>query len=130
MIAMWRSLLGTFLFGWTPNSRVTRRWGDILWSLPNGQPEPEQQPEPVPVPEREPVPEPGPEPAPEPEPEPVPAPVAVLVPATRGVTLKEISLATKAVACALDPALALCYSRSTRLEISNCPFENREQDSR
>jgi hypothetical protein len=57
-------------------------------------------------------------------------PVAVLVPATRGVTLKEISLATKAVACALDPALALCYSRSTRLEISNCPFENREQDSR
>jgi hypothetical protein len=61
-------------------------------SLPDGQPEPE----PVPVPEREPVPEPGPEPAPELEP--VPEPVAVLAPATRSWTLKEI--------IALDPALA------------------------
>jgi hypothetical protein len=39
-------------------------------SLPDGQPDPE----PVPVPEREPV----------------PAPVAVLAPATRSLTLKEI----------------------------------------
>jgi len=53
---------------------------EYFMSLPDGQPEPE----PVPVPEREPVPEPGPEPAPE------PAPVAVLVPATRSLTLKEI----------------------------------------
>jgi protein TonB len=57
---------------------------ESFMSLPDGQPEPE----PVPVPEREPVPEPGPEPAPEPEP--VPAPVAVLAPATRSLTLKEI----------------------------------------
>jgi hypothetical protein len=61
---------------------------EYFMSLPDGQPEPE----PEPVPEREPVPEPGPEPAPEPEPtpEPEPAPVAVLVPATRSLTLKEI----------------------------------------
>jgi hypothetical protein len=61
---------------------------EYFMSLPDGQPEPEPQP----VPEREPVPEPGPEPAPEPEPtpEPEPAPVAVLVPATRSLTLKEI----------------------------------------
>ncbi len=57
---------------------------EYFMSLPDGQPEPE----PVPVPEREPVPEPGPEPAPEPEAE--PTPVAVLVPATRSLTLKEI----------------------------------------
>jgi hypothetical protein len=57
---------------------------EYFMSKPDGQPEPE----PVPVPEREPVPEPGPEPAPEPEP--VPAPVAVLAPATRSLTLKEI----------------------------------------
>ena len=55
---------------------------EYFMSLPDGQPEPEPQPVP------EPVPEPGPEPAPEPEPE--PAPVAVLVPATRSLTLKEI----------------------------------------
>jgi outer membrane biosynthesis protein TonB len=61
---------------------------EYFMSLPDGQPEPEPLPEPVPVPEREPVPEPGPEPAPEPEP--APAPVAVLVPATRSLTLKEI----------------------------------------
>ncbi len=53
---------------------------EYFMSLPDGQPEP------VPVPEREPVPEPGPEPAPEP----VPEPVAVLAPATRSLTLKEI----------------------------------------
>jgi hypothetical protein len=53
-------------------------------TLPDGQPEPEPEPEPEPVlvPEREPVPEPGPEPE--------PVPVAVLVPATRSLTLKEI----------------------------------------
>jgi len=47
---------------------------EYFMSLPDGQPEPEPEP----------VPEPGPEPAPE------PAPVAVLVPATRSLTLKEI----------------------------------------
>jgi hypothetical protein len=53
---------------------------EYFMSLPDGQPEPE----PEPVPEREPEPEPVPEPTPE------PAPVAVLVPATRSLTLKEI----------------------------------------
>ena len=53
---------------------------EYFMSLPDGQPEPE----PVPVPEREPESEPVPEPTPEPE------PVAVLVPATRSLTLKEI----------------------------------------
>ena len=53
---------------------------EYFMSLPDGQPEPE----PVPVPEREPEPEPVPEPTPEPE------PVAVLVPAARSLTLKEI----------------------------------------
>ena len=53
---------------------------EYFMSLPDGQPEPE----PVPVPEPEPEPEPVPEPTPEPE------PVAVLVPATRSLTLKEI----------------------------------------
>ena len=53
---------------------------EYFMSLHDGQPEPE------PVPEREP--EPVPEPTPEPAPE--PAPVAVLVPATRSLTLKEI----------------------------------------
>jgi protein TonB len=62
---------------------------EYFMSLPDGQPEPEPEPEPVPVPEREPVPEPGPEPAPE------PAPVAVLVPATRSLTLKEIIASNK-----------------------------------
>jgi hypothetical protein len=52
---------------------------EYFMSLPDGRPEP------VPVPEREPVPEPGPELAPEPE-----EPVAVLAPATRSLTLKEI----------------------------------------
>jgi hypothetical protein len=51
---------------------------EYFMSLPDGQPEPE------PAPEREPEPEPVPEPTPEPE------PVAVLVPATRSLTLKEI----------------------------------------
>jgi outer membrane biosynthesis protein TonB len=68
---------------------------EYFMSLPDGQPEPEPEPElepepePVPVPEREPVPQPGPEPAPE------PAPVAVLVPATRSLTLKEIIASNK-----------------------------------
>ena len=53
---------------------------EYFMSLPDGQPEPE----PEPVPKREPEPEPVPEPTPE------PAPVAVLVPATRSLTLKEI----------------------------------------
>ena len=53
---------------------------EYFMSLPDGQPEPE----PELVPEREPEPEPVPEPTPEPE------PVAVLVPATRSLTLKEI----------------------------------------
>ena len=53
---------------------------EYFMSLPDGQPEPE----PEPVPKREPEPEPVPEPTPEPE------PVAVLVPATRSLTLKEI----------------------------------------
>ena len=57
---------------------------EYFMSLPDGQPEPEPEPEPEPVPEREPEPEPVPEPTPE------PAPVAVLVPATRSLTLKEI----------------------------------------
>jgi hypothetical protein len=60
---------------------------EYFMSLPDGQPEPEPEPElePEPVP----VPEPGPEPAPE------PAPVAVLVPATRSLTLKEIIASNK-----------------------------------
>ena len=53
---------------------------EYFMSLTDGQPEPE----PEPVPKREPEPEPVPEPTPEPE------PVAVLVPATRSLTLKEI----------------------------------------
>jgi hypothetical protein len=51
---------------------------EYFMSLPDGQPEPEREPEPEPVPE------------PTPEPEPEPEPVAVLVPATRSLTLKEI----------------------------------------
>ena len=55
---------------------------EYFMSLPDGQPEPEPEPvpEPEPEPEREPV----------PEREPEPEPVAVLVPATRSLTLKEI----------------------------------------
>jgi len=51
---------------------------EYFMSLLDGQPEPE------PAPEREP------EPEPVPESEAAPAPVAVLVPATRSLTLKEI----------------------------------------
>jgi hypothetical protein len=70
MIATWRSSPATFLFAWTPKLVRDQTVEEYFMSLPDGQPDPE----PVPVPEREPV----------------PAPVAVLAPATRSLTLKEI----------------------------------------